>query len=164
MGRVSVRAWQAAYRGQMPDDYLDELSPEERARMWSSTLGRRDDSRPVLVVEHDGTVIGFASVGPARDGTRTGELYAINIDPDRWGSGHGRRLLEAAEAELSAVGYDEVVLWVVPGNQRARRFYESAGWVNDGAERTQEILGVIVPEIRYRRALPQGTGEPRHST
>ena len=31
LGLVHVRAWQAAYRGQMPDDYLDGLRPEERA-------------------------------------------------------------------------------------------------------------------------------------
>jgi hypothetical protein len=28
-GRLHVRAWQAAYRGQMPDAYLDDLSVEE---------------------------------------------------------------------------------------------------------------------------------------
>jgi hypothetical protein len=31
LGRVHVRAWQAAYRGHKPDDYLDGLRPEERA-------------------------------------------------------------------------------------------------------------------------------------
>jgi len=34
LGRVHVRAWQAAYRGQMPDDYLDGLRPEEREAGW----------------------------------------------------------------------------------------------------------------------------------
>jgi hypothetical protein len=34
LGRLHVRAWQAAYRGQMPDDYLDGLRPEERAAGW----------------------------------------------------------------------------------------------------------------------------------
>jgi len=34
LGRVHVRAWQAAYRGQMPDDYLEGLRAEERAAGW----------------------------------------------------------------------------------------------------------------------------------
>ena len=34
MGRLVVRAWQAAYRGHMPDDYLDGLRPEDRAAYW----------------------------------------------------------------------------------------------------------------------------------
>jgi hypothetical protein len=37
--------------------------------------------------------------------------------------------------------------------RRARRFYEVAGWVADGAERTDEVMGVVVAEVRYRRRL-----------
>jgi RimJ/RimL family protein N-acetyltransferase len=44
---------------------------------------------------------------------------------------------------------------VLPGNHRARRFYEVAGWEDDGARRTSEVLGVVVPEVRYRRRLQQ---------
>ncbi len=159
MGRVHVRAWQVAYRGQMPDEYLDGLSTEDRAKMWSNALARRDDSRPTLVaIDHDEQVVGFAAVGPAADAPGTGELYAINIDPHRWGRGYGRALLATAEVELASLGYSEAVLWVLPGNMRARRFYEAAGWTTDGAERTTEVLGVVVSEIRYRRGLSQDIG------
>ena len=40
MGRLHVRAWQAAYRGHMPDDYLDGLRAAERAAGRERTLGR----------------------------------------------------------------------------------------------------------------------------
>ncbi len=83
---------------------------------------------------------------------------AINIDPHRWGRGYGRALLATAEVELASLGYSEAVLWVLPGNMRARRFYEAAGWTTDGAERTTEVLGVVVSEIRYRRGLSQDIG------
>jgi hypothetical protein len=35
-----------------------------------------------------------------------------------------------------------------------------AGWVADGAERTDEVFGVVVAEVRYRRRLerPGGAG------
>jgi RimJ/RimL family protein N-acetyltransferase len=58
------------------------------------------------------------------------------------------------------------VLWVLPANARARRFYERAGWTCDGTERTVDALGLTVPEVRYRRrssspdsssATPEGT-------
>jgi len=42
---------------------------------------------------------------------------------------------------------------VLPDNARARRFYEVAGWTTDGTRRTSEVLGVVVPEVRYRRRL-----------
>jgi GNAT superfamily N-acetyltransferase len=166
MGRLHVRAWQAAYRGQMPDDYLDGLRASERAAGWERALGRGRDRAAVLVAEQDGQVTGFANLGPARDLEGAGELYAINVDPDRWGTGAGRALLLAAQAELARLGFAETVLWVLPANARARRFYEIAGWVADGTERTIEVLGVVVPEVRYRRrstseesssATPAGT-------
>jgi GNAT superfamily N-acetyltransferase len=153
LGRVHVRAWRAAYRGQMPDDYLDGLRPEDRAAGWERGLRRDRDQDPVLVVERDGEVVGFALVGPAEDPAGAGELYAINVDPDHWGTGAGRALLAAAEAELARLGYAEAVLWVLPGNQRARRFYQIAGWATDGTGRTAEVQGVVVPEVRYRRRL-----------
>jgi GNAT superfamily N-acetyltransferase len=72
-------------------------------------------------------VVGFALVGPAQDPAGAGQLYAINVDPDHWGTGAGRALLAAAQAELVRLGYREAVLWVLPGNACARRFYEVAG-------------------------------------
>ncbi len=42
----------------------------------------------------------------------------------------------------------------------ARRFYEVAGWVADGTERTDEVLGVVVAEVRYRRRLERASGDP----
>jgi RimJ/RimL family protein N-acetyltransferase len=77
---------------------------------------------------------------------------------DRWGTGAGRALLLAAHAQLARLGYAEAVLWVLPGNRRARRFYEAAGWVADGAERSAEVQGVVVPEVRYRRRLEPAAG------
>jgi RimJ/RimL family protein N-acetyltransferase len=62
-------------------------------------------------------------------------------------------LLEAAERELARLGFLNAVLWVLPGNARARRFYEAAGWTLDGFERTAEVMGIVVPELRYRRRL-----------
>ena len=152
VGGIHVRAWQSAYRGEMPDEYLDGLSARERVQMWSEALARQDDSRAILVV-HDGEVVGFAAVGPAADAPRTGELYSINIEPDRWGRGYGRALLVRAEVELASLGHDEAVLWVLPGNERARRLYEATGWASDRTERVREVLGVVVSEIRYRRVL-----------
>ena len=151
MGRVVVRAWQVAYRGHMPDDYLDGLRAEDRAAYWEEVLRREDLRGTILVAERDGEVVGFAAVGPSPDPQGAGELFAINLDPDHWGTGTGRALLGGAQAELARLGFGETVLWVLTGNARARRFYEIAGWVVDGTERTSEVFGVTVPEVRYRR-------------
>ncbi|MDP9405843.1 MAG: GNAT family N-acetyltransferase, partial [Actinomycetota bacterium] len=82
-----------------------------------------------------------------------GEVYALNVDPDRWGGGVGRALLDAGCEHLRRAGFHDAVLWVHPDNARARAFYEAAGWAADGAERREQVLGVDVPEVRYRRTL-----------
>jgi ribosomal protein S18 acetylase RimI-like enzyme len=158
LGRVHVRAWQAAYRGGlMPDEYLDGLSAADRASMWREALGNEPRPRGARLAAEapDGTVVGFAIVGPAggdqdADG---GELYAINVDPEHWGLGAGQQLLASAVDALRGARFPDAVLWVHPGNARARRFYETHGWVSDEVERDQEILGVTVAELRYSLQL-----------
>ena len=86
MGAVHVHAWLAAYRGIMPDEYLDGLSVEERATMWREGLAnppRERFARRVAEAD-DGRVVGFCIVGPegADEEAVGGELYAINVDPD----------------------------------------------------------------------------------
>jgi len=156
MGRLHVRAWQTAYRGIMPDEYLDGLRPEDRIEMWRGHLSR-EDRAPLLVAVSSGAVVGFAVFGAEaapEPSPSCGELYAMNLDPDSWGQGIGRLLLRRVMDALVAMGYREAVLWVVPQNDRARALYESEGWSADGGVSTEDIMGVAVTDIRYRTVLP----------
>lgn len=155
IGRAHVRAWQAAYRGQMPDEYLDGLRAAGRAEVWARELARGRRDAPVLAADLDGRLVGLATVGAAEEPAGCGELYALNVDPDHWVVGVGWALLDAACAALAGLGYRQAVLWVLPGNDRARRLYARGGWQPDGARRTQEVLGVVRDEVRYRRRLNQ---------
>jgi GNAT superfamily N-acetyltransferase len=139
----------------MPDEYLDGLRADDRIEMWRGIIPQHDRSRLLVAVVAD-EVVGFAASGEERPSTSVpscGELYAMNLDPDHWGRGIGRALLHRVTDALIATGYREAVLWVVPQNERARALYESEGWVADGAVSTEEILGVTVTDIRYRRPL-----------
>lgn len=162
LGRLHVRAWQAAYRGIMPDEFLDGLDPTEREQRWARSLAQVQpgvDSTRLVVCADSGDPVGFAIVGRVRDQdasrARLGELYALNLDPDVWGHGIGKKLLAVATAELARLGFVEAVLWVVTGNVRARRFYEAAGWTADGTARTDESFGPAIDEVRYRRSLSE---------
>jgi GNAT superfamily N-acetyltransferase len=139
----------------MPDEYLDGLQADDRIAMWQHHLSRAD-LPPLLVAVVADEVVGFAVFGdeqpPSAPASR-GELYAMNLDPAHWGKGIGRVLLQRVTDALIARGYSEAVLWVVPENERARALYESEGWVADGGVSTEEILGVTVTDIRYRKPL-----------
>ena len=163
LGRVHVRAWQAAYRGVMPDEYLDGLRASERTAMWARFLAEPHPDQRLHVVTVDDRVAGFACFGSCPDAgdAPLGELYAINLDPDQWGRGLGRALLSEVTHELATFG-DAAVLWVVPENVRARGLYEAAGWADDGGRRHDEEVGVRVDEMRYRTTTRRsGCGSTR---
>ena len=154
IGRIHVAAWRAAYVGQMPDEYLAEMSEEARSGMWHRIVQATPGSRSVvLVVEDDsGAVVGFANVGPYRGDelSGAGELIAINLAPSAWGTGAGTALHAAAIQRLTEAGYTDVRLWVLPGNARGRRFYEREGWTAEDVTRVDTVMGVEVAEIRYK--------------
>ena len=54
------------------------------------------------------------------------------VSADHRGSGVASALLAEAERLVAAAGHRQAWLAVVPGNARARRFYERSGWVDDG--------------------------------
>ena len=46
-----------------------------------------------------------------------------------------------------------VLVWVLTGNVRARRFYESLGFITDDARKNVTLFDVTLPEVRYRLSL-----------
>ena len=93
-----------------------------------------------------GKVVGFAGYGNATDKELpdAGELFALYVLPEYYGTGLGRRLTDAA---LALIGQPKVALWVLKDNPRAIRFYEKYGFRADGREKTVS-LGSPVPAIR----------------
>jgi len=80
----------------------------------------------VIVAELDGEVAGFAAVVG-------GELDGLFVEPDLWGGGIGRALVNAATHEARKRG---LALKVI-ANPRARRFYEHCGFSVEGEVETR---------------------------
>jgi RimJ/RimL family protein N-acetyltransferase len=72
------------------------------------------------------------------------------VTPSVWGTGVGRELMAVAVDRLREAGFRSATLWVLRDNERARRFYERAGWSPDGAEKDDVVAGATVTEVRYR--------------
>jgi GNAT superfamily N-acetyltransferase len=154
---VHVSSWRAAYRGIVPESLLDSLSVEAWTELWRERLSRVGETVNLILVL-DESVIGLASVGPARDPDcdplRTREMYAIYLRSEYWGHGHGKDLYLAAENQMRLNGAVDVVLWVLRDNLRARRFYETQGFTLDPSrpERNHEGEPSLV-EVRYRKVF-----------
>ena len=80
----------------------------------------------VIVAELEGEIAGFAAVVG-------GELDGLFVEPDLWGHGIGRLLVDAATHEAQRRGLALTVI----ANPRARRVYESCGFTFEAEEQTR---------------------------
>lgn len=153
---IHVRGWQQAYRGQLPDDFLDSLSVAQREVSWADLLCKAGATVFVVVSATD-QVEGFIHYGASRDPEADekcdGEIYAVYLLPAVLGQGKGRELMVFAERSLRSAGYREVVLWVLESNIRARAFYEMGGFQSEGLEKHLVIGAASYAERRYRKVL-----------
>ncbi|MDB5597746.1 MAG: GCN5-related N-acetyltransferase [Hyphomicrobiales bacterium] len=123
---VHDAAWRDAYRGVIPGRELERMIARRGPKWWHSAINR--GSR-IVVLDFDETIEGYASYGPNRVPTLPfqGEIYEIYLRPEFQGVGFGRRLFEAARADLSEHGYASVLVWALADNERALGFYGSLG-------------------------------------
>jgi ribosomal protein S18 acetylase RimI-like enzyme len=63
-----------------------------------------------------------------RRGDRVGEIESLAVVPGRRGEGIGTALLDLLEAELRAIGVEDLILGVLAGNIAAQRLYARHGY------------------------------------
>jgi GNAT superfamily N-acetyltransferase len=149
---VHVGTWQSAYRGLIPDEFLDALDIDRRLAAYAELGMLSDENRPIWVAECRGEIVGFVNVGPSKDEEGVGELYAIYVASAYWDTGAGRELVKRG-LEWLAARYEQATLWVLDGNERARSFYERGGWFFDGATKEDGRGTFVLHEVRYRITL-----------
>lgn len=167
LGRLHVAIWRAAYRGIMPDAYLDGLSEAKHAAFWRQLLEQPQPDRLQIVLAAEepgkpsaGEIGGFLLAGTPRDlppggaALFRGEIYALNIAPELQGRGYGRRLMVHAAAWLAENRMTPFCLWVLAENARARDFYELLGGTSV-AQRAETIGGARLTNVAYQFLEPQ---------
>jgi GNAT superfamily N-acetyltransferase len=150
---VHIRSWKAAYRGVLPDEFLDGLDLE--ARVLSHQRLIKSDEMGFLVAERENEVVGFSLLGKADD-EGWGEVLAIYAVPEVWGTGVGHELMDASADWLVGAGFSRGLLWVIDSNDRAHDFYQRQGWSLGAKIRIEKIAGVDVNLVRFEKD-PLGT-------
>ncbi len=141
IARIWFEGWCDGHLGHVPDELVPHRSFESFERRAPLRIG------DTTVAEVDGEVAGFVMV--VHD-----EVEQVYVDRAFRGRGVAAAVLAEGERQVRAAGHAEPWLAVVPGNARARRFYEREGWVDGGPIDDHAIIGesgesVTVPCRRY---------------
>lgn len=158
IAEIQVAGWKAAYRGIVPDEYLDGLAAASRVPLWERfSVDAKGD---LYVADSGDGVAGFCHLIPSRDpgATGTAEIAAIYVSPAAWRTGIGRKLCATAVLSASERGYERVTLWVLAENRHGRRFYEAIGFEHDGTLKHVVVNGTRLEELRYLMALSASSG------
>lgn len=166
IAEVHVLSWQQAYAGLISADYLAALSVDGREIAWREAVVK--GAPQLLVAIADGRVAGFVAFGPSRDkdaAPGVAEVWALYLAPSCWSQGTGCALWLAALERIRAEACSSVSLWVLAGNERARRFYAAAGFEPEPASmREFTIGGARVSELRYVLPLTPASPDAFHGT
>ena len=104
---VHWKSWQEAYPGMVSQEYLDKLSIDTCVEM----AYRYPDN--IYVAKDGDTVVGFVAYGKHRgeDLENHGEIYAIYVLSEYYGTGVGEKMMQVGLDELSE--YPKVAILVL---------------------------------------------------
>lgn len=151
---IGVASWKSAYRGIVPDEYLDSLTVEKRERYITASLA--NTAKHFVIAEADGRAVGMACFYPSCNGTTNKEVWeleAIYVLPQYWDKGIGRILINHVFQYMREHNAFVCILWVLNDNYHAKGFYEHICLTNTGVEKTINIGGKDLIEVCYSICL-----------
>lgn len=160
MSRIYAESWKVAFRGNVPDGFLDGLSEDHWVTFFEKAL--TEGSLSAKLIFDKERAVGAVAYGAARttlpaggtllgkggDYSAFGEVASLYLLPEYYDKGYGRELLESVRDELLGT-YEGVYLWVLRENMRARAFYEKLGFVPTEDACLCDIDGKTLTDIRY---------------
>ncbi len=148
LARLHAESWKTAYRGILPDAYLDHEVDADRLALWTARMPSLGEGRAWLA-EQGEEPVGFVCVLPDKEATWGPLIDNLHVRPSRRGAGIGVVMLETVWQWLRERGEQRVHLWVFEDNQAARRFYDRMG--GKPVEWTLQMApgGVQRAEVRY---------------
>lgn len=150
LGFVYSHSYQAAFRGIIPDNILEDVfSFEKRRDGLKKELA--EGSLINVIMHKENKPVGFLTYGKSKDEDLDDsiiEILRIYILPSCWGQNIGSELLSWGIKELRQKGYSKISLWVIEENKRAIKLYERMGFVHDGISRLINV-GKEIKDLRY---------------
>jgi len=149
ISRIYASSWKSAYKGLIPQQFLDELEEDRWVDAFQGWL--KAGSVTALLIYDKELPFGCIAYGKSRDEKlpKWGEIISIYLLPEYFGKGYGHRLLKAALNDMKSAGYDHIYLWVLEENKRAREFYIRNGFTSSNDKHAFGIKNKPLNNIRY---------------
>lgn len=144
VAELHVASWRDAYRGLLPDTFLDGPMAETFARHWQETLAVRRRPGVVILATAGGDPVGF--IATWREGANA-HIENLHVKPGMRGAGIGRALIGFAAGRMQSHGCLTADLHCFAGNHAGLRFYRTLG-AEIGPEATATAYGQTVAERR----------------
>ena len=149
VARVHQESWRTTYGGILPAAVIAEMAGRKSLEVWRRRLQAPSPGCATWLAEASGTVVGFASCGPARhrlEGLEA-EVYALYVLQEHQRRGIGAALLAECARHFVRQGLFGFYLWALKAN-RARLFYEALGG-SAAAEKSERLGQHSFLEVAY---------------
>ncbi|MBP1996684.1 GNAT family N-acetyltransferase [Paenibacillus eucommiae] len=150
---VHLESYRAAYRGIMPDDFLNKMTLEDRSLHVQNLL--KTSAKRIAILRVDGATIGYAEVGKCEDKDLDEtwvEIFAIYLLKEYSGRGFGSHLMGWVLDKVLELGHSRASLWVLKENTDAIKFYEKLDFKSDGTERVIK-RGKTLVQMRFQKLI-----------
>lgn len=148
---LHTESWRDAYRGILPDLYLDGQIFDERTNLWRSRFSSLSSDRFLVVLaESFGGPVGFACVLLDEDPQWGPCLDNLHVLPKYRSRGVGQLLFgRSAQWVMSKEPRWSIHLWVFEANVGARRFYDALGREVIEHQKKEVLKGIEISSILY---------------
>lgn len=130
---IQIESWKAAFQDILSAEILQQATDLTHATaMYKQLLDENIGNGYILEVNSQPHCIAWWGKARDNDMSDYAELICIHSLQDNWRKGYGTQMMNRIMDDMKAAGYDKVMLWVFTNNVRARKFYESCGFVTYG--------------------------------
>ena len=147
---IQIESWKAGFKDILSDETLERCTQVDKvSAMYQRLLEHNVGHGYLLKVEGKPHCIAWWDVSREKDMPGYAELICIHSLPEKWRNGYGSKMMNTVLYDIVNAGFSKVMLWVFEDNTRARKFYESHGFITNG-----KVKPNIEPiEICYEKYL-----------
>jgi ribosomal protein S18 acetylase RimI-like enzyme len=127
IAKVHVDSWRTTYKGIIPDDFLNNLSYEQRTELWKGNI-TKEDNYVIVAENNEGQIVGFADAWKRETNVveSSSDLTSIYLLKEYQGQGIGKKLFKELFEHFKQMGYGKIFVEVLEEN-KTRYFYEYYG-------------------------------------